>query len=99
MIEILEPVIFEGKLGWLARDKKKVGRDLKEIDAKKVLSGEDNQPIQEIWEYKIIPENTWKCLKCGALIKSNREGKPPLECYEDQADVEEEHLLKSLQNL
>jgi len=83
MTELLEPVIFEGNLGWLIREKKKVGRDLKEISVKNVLSGEDNQPIREIYAYKVIPQNMWRCLKCGAEIQSNRDG-PPLECYEGQ---------------
>lgn len=81
--EVLEPVVFENKLGWLVRETKKGGRDASEISARKVLSGEGNQPIREVYVYKVIPENTWKCIKCGAKIQSNREG-PPLECYEGQ---------------
>jgi len=83
-IDILEPVVFGGELGWLVKEKKKVGRELSEISARAVLSGEDNQPIQEIWKYTILPQNAWRCLKCGALIISSRKEKPPLECYENQ---------------
>jgi len=80
---ILEPVIFGEKVGWLLREKKKVGRDSKEVSVNDVLSGEDNQPIKEVYFYTVIPENIWRCLKCGAEIQSNRDG-PPLECYQDQ---------------
>jgi len=83
-LELLEPVIFEGNLGWLVREKKRVGRELEEISVRDVLSGKDNQPIIEVYAYKVIPENLWRCLKCGALIESNKEEKPPLECYEKQ---------------
>jgi len=80
--EILEPVLNEEKKPvWLAVNRRKSSSTTTANSSIKEIA-EKNTPLEEIKEFKLVPEGKWICNKCGNILISAP--KPPLECYELQ---------------
>lgn len=80
--EVLEPVIDkEGREMWLIRLFEPV---ISQDDRPMAEKVQNPRPVKKRAVYELQPPGLYQCLKCGAIIESGNNGRPPLECYKNQ---------------
>lgn len=80
--EVMEPVLNGEDPMWLAVREKVKGRDAEEVAEEGVKTAiQEGRPLQTVKKFKLLEQNLYECLKCGAVMQGDITGDAPRECY------------------